>query len=521
MRHIIHQTPKLWLLVSLSLSVCAAPRCVWAQELGGGKEYGAIEITEPWALKTTERNRKLSLVREVMSGNANLSANEKEFKEYWTLYYFRRMTQYKPVARMTVDPLGDLRKLRRDLVQNIRKSGNAQVHNYMNQMCLKYMSEIATSENQEFHPAVRYTAIAVVGDLNRKEAVLSGDSAAADPMPEALPVLLEEFSRPDQVDAVRVGALVGILRHVHLDQYRPEDRRLGEADRQKILATMMSLAKATELPVGRSEQSHIWLRRRAFEVLGYLDSTDANQELVKLLEGLVSDDDSPLALRCTASATLGHLSLPAEYAEDPTAKAAKLGFLAIDACKAEVLRLRELSDEEQQNVGRGGPGFIGGIGSRPRKPKKKRSRSRRRQTENENILNPGGLEEEYEEPEQDPRLALSRRVLKTRLNAVRVGLKGIDGKGGIEGLATEMPHKKHVTDVTKALDRVMDVCDDSDSGATKVLRQVADAGTALSRILRALPKGNVVDAPEDGGADLPDVDVPEEPAEANDPAEAQ
>ena len=62
---------------------------------------------------------------------------------------------------------------------------------------------------QNYHPAARYNAMLIVGELNDKEAVKGGSSPTApEPSAQALIAMLKELDSPTQIDPVRVACLI-------------------------------------------------------------------------------------------------------------------------------------------------------------------------------------------------------------------------------------------------------------------------------------------------------------------------
>ena len=87
-------------------------------------------------------------------------------------------------------------------------------------------------------------------------------------MPEALPVLLKNAEDPKQLDAVRVAALVGVVRRVAAG--------LNEADEKKVTALTLNLLK-TPGPEGLTGDGYAWLLAQAADILGRLHGAGARR----------------------------------------------------------------------------------------------------------------------------------------------------------------------------------------------------------------------------------------------------
>jgi hypothetical protein len=96
----------------------------------------------------------------------------------------------------------------------------------------------------------------LLGHLNSSDAVTFGDRRPEVPMIEMLRFMLDELANPQQIDAVRVAALNGILRHVKIDRDLPEGSRrlVGNAAETMIVNAMTSLLEAKQPPEGRAAE---------------------------------------------------------------------------------------------------------------------------------------------------------------------------------------------------------------------------------------------------------------------------
>lgn len=212
-----------------------------------------------------------------------------------------------------------------------------------------------------FHPVARYNAMLWLGTLNTSDPVMFGTPRPAVPMIEMLRFMLDELANPQQIDPVRVAALVGVGRHVRLDRHLPAGSRrlVGNAAETMIVNAMLGLAEAKEPPEGRSSEAHAWMQRRAIEILGMLGSTGQGNRVVTVLEQTAGDDSLPIAVRCSAADALGQLNYPANIQINAVEIANRLGAIAVLACREEIKRVEDqiARDEARKKRPVGGGGM--------------------------------------------------------------------------------------------------------------------------------------------------------------------
>src|SRR6185295_8018107 len=133
----------------------------------------------------------------------------------------------------------------------------------------KKLTEIV--QDTELHPAVRYNAILIIGLLNEAEPN-RGTGVKQMPVPyvPALSTLVEELKKPGNNEAVRVGALLGVTRHLEWDNSKQAvAAKIPPAMRTEAIAELTSIVSTKIPPAGRSAEGQTWLRRRALEALGH------------------------------------------------------------------------------------------------------------------------------------------------------------------------------------------------------------------------------------------------------------
>jgi hypothetical protein len=249
--------------------------------------------------------------RDIRSGSIG---NEKQFDDYWKWL----LSQFTwPEKR------GELHNLRTELKRPLIQSRSGVPHDRITNLAFNFLSRIA--DNEQYHPAVRFNAVLVLGDLNTDEGRISSKE---DPVPlaEALPKLMSllDLNRPVNPvnDAERVAALVGITRHV---RYGSTNEQLQDA--------MLDILTRERLEQ-RSEEADQWLRRRAANILGLLGSPGSPSDpdkVVEVLATLLSQEQASLAERCAMADALGGLDFGRVGGDLDYAQLAKqLGLLAAD-----------------------------------------------------------------------------------------------------------------------------------------------------------------------------------------------
>ncbi len=304
---VVLQHHRSWWVLGLLLTTLAS--------VADGAKYRQLR-DDPTLLK-----RDRSFVTAVLLGRETLDSPERE-KRFDTFYkrgLFAGMTQ--------LDSVGELAQRRRDfLTQYLRRARDPAILRRVNGLALKAMAYLIRSN--DFHPAVRFNAILILGQLDRIPAVEVGvEKRPPTPLPEALPVLFRFFNAEKMPDAIKVGALLGILRHA---RYGVIDDRDGIH-----AAKLLALLRADTPPPDRDPDAHVWMRRRAAEILGTMGQSGGNPQVVAALVALLGDRQTTLELRCTAASALGRLKVQSSTNTDPNVLAAGLAKLAFDVCELE------------------------------------------------------------------------------------------------------------------------------------------------------------------------------------------
>jgi hypothetical protein len=265
------------------------------------------------------------------------------------------------------DIAGERLRLLRDYLE---VATNSEAHAYLANMVYTKMKGFIEGP---CHPAVRYNAMLTISLLNDVEPSRLGNSKSVpEPMLSALPFIYEQFTKPENNDAIRVAALLGLVRHLEWDNFRgpvgaPTPAIAGPL-RTQIVKTLLDLAGQTTPPDGRDPAGHEWMRRRAIEGLTHAGYHQATPELIAAMDALVKNDKESLAIRTTAATAMGIMAYPASGKLELTPTAKELGFLALVACDKELARVTDLKTREEDqkkrlaNPSGGGYAMGGGMG---------------------------------------------------------------------------------------------------------------------------------------------------------------
>jgi hypothetical protein len=269
-----------------------------------------------------------------------------EFERWYKQYFFPSFSQ--------PTDLDQLPAKRETLRKDLAGASSKNVHKQITDWTLLYMRGMATTQRFNLHPAVRYNAMLMIGDLNAEER--SFNVKVPKPLPQALDILAAEATG-NASDAVRMAAMLGLLRHARLDW--ANTTRIPSAKRSAIAQNMLSLLNQTEPPAGRSPEGHVWMQRRAIEVLAALGLMGILPPVNQAVDQVLADGVAPVSLRCTAADAYGQMNMKTTNrpSVDPEDASRKLGGFAVYICQREVDRM-----EEQQKIDRVKKATSGGMG---------------------------------------------------------------------------------------------------------------------------------------------------------------
>jgi hypothetical protein len=376
-------------------------------------------------------------VNEVLRSSNTLSPTQQEtLRNYYGNAIFRAMTQ--PAA---LDEPSRFPDWRSEIVRDLYiLRGRDAAHSFLRKLVLDSTKVLAAENpNGNFHPACRYNALLIMGELNETEPDRDGSRRIPEiPYAPVRPVLLNVLSS-NQSDELQIAALIGLQRHAKLLALA------GQADRA-VGSAMVKIIQTKQPAAGASLDAHHWKQRICVETLGLIGQGAE----AAYLEPIVLDDNLPLSLRCAAAQALGQL----DYGDSQQVNAGPLlkglGKVALSACQDEIQRITDYSTANSSSAGqpRTAPGGIGGA--------------------------PAG-------PVEDPVVRMSRRNLKHRLRCVRQGLEGV------ERVATAAEQKNTVTAMKAEVESILTGLDDNPASMTPadLLNRIRSPSTRLKQVVDA------------------------------------
>jgi hypothetical protein len=276
-----------WIALAGSLWIGARAATPEPKETKGAKAATAAVAAPP--CKVDER-KKVSFSEEmtILARGTFEDQEESLFDEFYTQDFFPRWTLPEGRSRT---PLATDSRLRTDLIRDLRNklvkakagAGGQQVYEHLNKLTLANMSRMSKAP---YCPSTRVNAMLMIGELNGLDAVQE---------------LVKTVQDDQQSDAVRVAAMVGLIRHAS-----PEAGITDPAMLQTVTLAMIAIAE-TPVPDGDKADGGNWIRAQAAEVLGLLGSPGFNGAVVKALGTMLRDPKLPLAQRCRAAHALGQL----------------------------------------------------------------------------------------------------------------------------------------------------------------------------------------------------------------------
>ncbi len=228
--------------------------------------------------------RNKAIAQQCVKDPAIYAANLDKFNDYFNHYYFPVMTRAEP------ERLAKLGMLREDLFKYyLWKSNNAQLQQDLTKMAGKAMWKIV--QNPDYHPAVRYNAILIIGLLDEQYSPDGRQPPKLLPSANAaLLVVLNAATTGNQYPpAIILGTLIGLERHAQFHESLPPDAVKG------MTAALLKLITHDQPIQDIDRDAYAWIRLRAASALTKLGSAGDNNAvldaLMKLIASCKSLDD--------------------------------------------------------------------------------------------------------------------------------------------------------------------------------------------------------------------------------------
>ncbi|MDO5553790.1 MAG: hypothetical protein Q4G68_08510 [Planctomycetia bacterium] len=310
--------------------VCLAALC----SVAFGQSYREVKVDGALA------NQKDALFNSIRSGNVNAD----ELETFLKSYYLGRWT--------VVDNARDLHVYRSE-AQNDFASLPAEAKAAFGAPLVKILTSYAA--NKECYPACRYNAVLTLGMLDETPA--TGETPSV-PYAGVLKRLCD-FCDSDKIplpDYVRLGALVGIVRHASCGI---KDETMKTAV-ESLLLKILTPNYAKEKNYRKDIMS--WFRLKAMEGLIGLKSAAGPKgpnEVLDAFVALINDKKESVEVRCLAARGIGALDLSAVQNFDFITLSEDLAKLTRDFCSEE---LNYIGTEALRDQIKGGSSTSGSFG---------------------------------------------------------------------------------------------------------------------------------------------------------------
>jgi hypothetical protein len=327
----------------LMASVQAAP--AWAQG------YRQLTPGVAAAAAPALRGKATNVLR---NAAAPTPADLKTLDQYFMGYYFPAMTQFSDPSQ-----LGALAKLRKELfVQYINIAKTPLARDHVVGLAFRACRSIASGG---YHPAVRYNAALILGQLD--QSANGGQGGRPQPLPEATQELVklltdEKIGEVTVPSSAKIAALVGLERHTRIGV----NPQLAET----ITAAVLPIAMRKGAPADISGDVNAWMRRMAAQVLANQFAAGFTAPVHGAFVTLIGTDELNLDDR----AAVANMLLPGMYANVQGVDAGEMVDALGRLAKAILSEERTKAEEYQEEIlgdpsiggGFGGGGFDGGRG---------------------------------------------------------------------------------------------------------------------------------------------------------------
>ena len=434
-----------------------------------------------------------SEIRKILRAGTIPPGKEDFFTDYYRNYGLARWTftdRLNEVAKFRAE-------LKRDLLMSYKPNRSNPAHSQLTTLALNFLSictdpKTLSNPKYNFSPVTRFNAIMMIGDLNQAEAATGGKEPV--PLPAALPILVDRATNSEQIDAVRLGALLGIRRHCRL---MPENAQVP-GDITKLL---VDLVRAKESERVRSPEGHAWLRLVAIQTFGDLKGRPNTPAVARELLKVIAETDSPDFLRYAAASALGELNYQNAAGLDMNVLLQALGLLSIEVCDQERQRMRDQMESEKKPTPSGAYGPYAGSGAM-----ESDTSSYGDMQSEYGGYGPGGMTSK-KTTKDDRQIERVRRRLKDGMTAALIGmgkksktLRRGEKPGGISALAgTDPTRNENIAAFSDAIHdffKVIDTKDDDKQIEAKPLDEaVAEVRGKLGEALAQIG-GQAPEAPE-------------------------
>lgn len=275
--------PRRWgssLVIGIACVALLVAESAWGQ-----RQYESLPVDDSMS------RYGLSARRYARSPTAD-AAERQRFGQYVLNYYLPLMTQ--PDTKS----LSELAKNRYDFFRGYIWAADPAVQQLLTPEVMKIMQRVATGN--QFHPAVRYNAVLIIGMLDAK---YSDGGSPPEPYPPANTLLtaivkqgIENRAAPAPLV---VGALVGLERHAKVLGSLPS------ANQTETRAALLAVLQKDELPQEMAASVEQWIKIMAARGLAATGSLGDANEVHDALVAMLANDAMRLDNRVRLAALMG------------------------------------------------------------------------------------------------------------------------------------------------------------------------------------------------------------------------
>lgn len=317
-----------------ALASCAAALLLFAPN-AQAQSYKNI----PAKVTETQAKTMLRDVNTALRNPAGFGAEAPVVEQYFMQYYFPQMTQYSPAD------LAVLGEMRENLFRRfIRATPSAESAKTLTDWALKVGKAVSQGN---YHPAVRYNASLILGNLDEQAAGAGAAPQPPVPLPAATAVMLElleqnDFNGVAVHPSVKLGALVGLERHAQFG-VSPQ-----LADR--VVQVALDVIAQENPPEEVSKSIHQWMKCRAASVLAWQGRQQPDARIISALNGLMTDDNLDLDNRTYIASLLSRMEFKQAADLDGPAALGAIATLSLAVMETEA----KLADKYQEEMLDGG-----------------------------------------------------------------------------------------------------------------------------------------------------------------------
>lgn len=263
------------------------------------------------------------------------NSRRQAFNDYLSKYHFPAMTRPDPAS------LAELGALRFDLFSKLIWPAADQVQTEVTKQALAFATSVVR-RNAEYHPAVVYNAVLVLGGLDRSYAIDKGPEArAASPLPEANTILCQIVAAGLQSKlppSMLVGALVGLERHARAFE------SLDLASKKRTGEALLAVLNHQKFQTSVDPKVVGWMRMQAVLALANIGLSGPNGSILSAVASQVSSMELPLSERCRCAALLAKFKMDGVPPEVGQSIAEAIARLTIEVAKYEDEQATEFTD---------------------------------------------------------------------------------------------------------------------------------------------------------------------------------